>query len=852
MAQFSLSPAVTVKEINLTGYVPNIPSAKTGAILRSDSGPCLDIVSVTSEADLLNYFGKPNAYNYQDWFQCWNFLQYSSSLYVVRPIDANTLTKNAGIGLTGNNGAIQNPVANMYNSRVAEHTLENFNDVSETLYFINKEITSNQRYAIAVCSNSTNFNSQIGLEYSAVIGNTNNTTSVTAVGSPNLATSSQVILNGDKLANVVEITQSSSANSTIKFDRPVSASDVAPFFATVASGGSGSLTVTFNKTGFKLQVGTQLTFNSTAYTVKSIGANASDTSLYDVVFINNSNGVQTPTVAANQIVYSSALHYFGTTSYNVEKNDFGVIAGATTITLQAGFIMQPGVKFSLVGENVTIDGLQVSSVDYISNSIQLMSPCPSGVDSSSAMGLSVSASSLVVDNLIVGINYFDKIYDSGLITKTRKIVTDAAGNNVSLIAQSLTPFNKIFEYPPNWSKSEFGIVVLRKNDSGYYEKYESFLASYDPTAKNVNGANLYVEEVFAKSAKSCYVKVGNKFGTKVDTANIILPKILSDNIGGTTIYPSKTEYQKQVYDASAYTPGDIMQAELLFSDPETFDINILMCHQLNFNGASTIAETRKDCIAVVAPYDYQYLSTHSNSECSDYLLDYYGTQTVFDGKTFTSFGTYSAFYGNMKYQYDKFNNVNRWINLAGDVAGLYAQTDSTNDPWWAPAGTSRGIIKNAIKLAFNANKQNRDDLYVNAINPIIPIPGEGSAVVWGQKTATSTPSAFDRVNVRRLLIHLEKSISTAVNIGLFEFNDSFTRTRLFNILDPFLRSVKARRGLYEYKLIVDASNNTSAVIDQNGLVIDIYLQPTKVAEFIAVNVIVTPTGANFSEYVGTF
>jgi phage tail sheath protein FI len=141
---------------------------------------------------------------------------------------------------------------------------------------------------------------------------------------------------------------------------------------------------------------------------------------------------------------------------------------------------------------------------------------------------------------------------------------------------------------------------------------------------------------------------------------------------------------------------------------------------------------------------------------------------------------------------------------------------------------------------------------VNAVNPIMAIPGEGNAIVWGQKTATATPSAMDRVNVRRLLIHLEKSISTAVTIGLFEFNDAFTRTRLFNIIDPFLRSVKNRRGLYDYRIVVDESNNTPFVIDQNGLVIDIYLQPIKVAEFIRVNAIVVPTGATFSEYVGSF
>lgn len=845
MAQFSLSPAVTVKEINLTGYVPNIPSARTGAVLRADNGPCLDITAITNESDLVNVFGKPNAYNYQDWFNCWNFLQYSSSLYVVRPMDANTVTKNAGIGITGTEGATQNPQGNMFNSVVAEHTLANFSDITESLYFINREITSNQRYALAICSTPQYFKSPIGLEYAAVINSAVGSTSVTATGTPTLSTGSQVILNGDKLAVVNSITQTSSVEATITFDRTIAEADVAPFYGVVAAS-ANSLVISFNKAGFTLKEGTQVTLGADNFTVKSI-ANNVNTSIYDVTFIQNTGVTAIPAVTAGQVVTSNTLNYFASTSYNVAKGDFGVEAGATTIALQADFILEAGVVFTLG----TVTDLQISSVDKVNNTIKLVSPIPSAVDSVSALPLTIT-SSLTVDKLIVGVNFFDKVYDSGLITKTRKTVTDANSNSIQIVAQSLVSFSKLFEYPPNWANKEFNVVVLRKNDDGLYEKFETFLVSYDPVAKSINGTNLYVEDVFFKSSKSLYAKVGNASGLRVDTAPTLLPKIMSDTTNGTTIYPKKFEYGKYAYDASAYTQGDVIQAEALFADPETFDVNIIIANQLNINGASTIAETRKDCIAVVAPFDSQYLSTNSNNDCTAYLLDNYGSQTEYADKIFTAFGTYSAFYGNMKYQYDKFNNVNRWINVAGDIAGLYAQTDRTNDPWWAPAGTSRGVIKNAIKLAFNPNKQNRDELYVNSINPIMAIPGEGSAVVWGQKTSTATPSAFDRVNVRRLLIHLEKSISTAVNIGLFEFNDAFTRSRLFNIIDPFLRSVESRRGLYAYKVVVDETNNTNEVIDQNGLVIDIYLQPTKTAEFIAVNVIVTPTGANFNEFVSTF
>lgn len=841
---FSLSPAVTVREINLTGSVPNLPSARTGMVLRADQGPALDIVAITNENDLVSKFGKPNAYNYQDWFACWNFLQYASSLYVVRPIDANGTVQNAGVGLTGTGAAVNVDQENLYNKRVAENTLENFADLTSKLYFFNREITSNQRLAVAVCSSPQYFKSPIGLEYYAVVSaaGADGTPTVTADGTPNLTTGSQVILNGNKLAVVNSVTQTTSGSAEIVFNRNVSASDVDRFYA-LATSATAAITGTtpakwlgyFAKAGFTFKEGT--TFNGAIVT--NI-ANANTTE-YAVTFEGN------PAVTAGQICSSNTITYRGTTAYKNGTVGFGIEAGDTEIKLQPGFILEPGVEIA-VG---TVTGLYVASVDKVLNKITLVSPAPSAyVYATSGVQLDTS-SPITLERIIVGINYFDKVYDSGLIQRTRVSVTDVANNTVSVVAQSLVTFNKVFEYPPNYANDEFAVVILRKNDDGFYESFEEAILSYKAGAKDAFGANIFAETAVFDSFESVYCKVGGPTLQRVDTAPTALPKIVSAQVSA-TIYPQKTEYGKIVYDGFGYTQGDIDQAYSLFSDPESFDVNILVCHQLDTNYASTIAETRKDCIAIVAPYNYSFLTTKSNTDCTQYLLDNFGSQVEYDGKIFTTFGTYSAVYGNMKYQYDKFNNVNRWINVAGDIAGLYAQTDNTNDPWWAPAGTTRGVIKNAIKLAFNPNKQNRDEMYVNSINPVMAVAGEGSAVVWGQKTATAVPSAFDRVNVRRLLIFLEKTIATSCNAGLFEFNDAFTRTRLFNIIDPFLRTVQSRRGLYAYKLVIDESNNTNQVIDANGLVVDIYLQPTKVAEFIRLSAIVVPTGASFSEYVGSF
>jgi phage tail sheath protein FI len=184
--------------------------------------------------------------------------------------------------------------------------------------------------------------------------------------------------------------------------------------------------------------------------------------------------------------------------------------------------------------------------------------------------------------------------------------------------------------------------------------------------------------------------------------------------------------------------------------------------------------------------------------------------------------------------------------LCGDIAGLCARTDVTNDPWWSPAGFNRGQVKGVVKLAFNPTLTFRDELYKNNINPVVTFPGEGT-VLYGDKTAQAKPSAFDRINVRRLFIVLEKAIATASKYSLFEFNEAFTRAQFRSLVEPFLRDVQSRRGLYDFKVVCDEKNNTPEVIDGNRFVADIYIKPARSINFIQLNFIATRTGVSFSE-----
>jgi len=253
-----------------------------------------------------------------------------------------------------------------------------------------------------------------------------------------------------------------------------------------------------------------------------------------------------------------------------------------------------------------------------------------------------------------------------------------------------------------------------------------------------------------------------------------------------------------------------------------------------------IVSTRKDCVAVISP-DKSTVVNNIGSEASSLVK---WRNVVHDS-------SYAILDSGYKYQYDRYNDIYRFIPLNGDVAGLCARTDSTTDPWFSPAGFNRGQIKNLVRLAFNPTKTDRDDMYKNGVNPVVSFPGQG-VVLFGDKTLQSKPSAFDRINVRRLFIVLEKAIATAAKFSLFEFNDAFTRRQFVNLVTPYLRDVQGRRGIFDFKVVCDETNNTPQVIDTNNFVGDIYIKPARSINFIQLNFVAVGTGVQFSEVIGQF
>jgi len=292
--------------------------------------------------------------------------------------------------------------------------------------------------------------------------------------------------------------------------------------------------------------------------------------------------------------------------------------------------------------------------------------------------------------------------------------------------------------------------------------------------------------------------------------------------------------------------GQVATAYSLLENDEIYDISLVPTGGLAGSNVVSVVNSltggskRNDVVVFCSPEYTDVQQSDSDSTKATNVVEFRNS-----GLSNLS-SSYVVMDSGWKYQYDRYNDVYRWIPLNADIAGLCARTDFTNDPWFSPAGINRGQIRNVVKLAFNPNKAQRDTLYKAGVNPVISSPGYGT-ILFGDKTLQIKPSAFDRINVRRLFIVLKKAITAAARSQLFEFNDSFTRAQFRNIVEPYLRDVKGRRGITDFKVVCDSTNNTGEVIDRNEFVADIYVKPARSINFISLNFIATKTGIDFTE-----
>ena len=398
------------------------------------------------------------------------------------------------------------------------------------------------------------------------------------------------------------------------------------------------------------------------------------------------------------------------------------------------------------------------------------------------------------------------------------------------------------QVPGGSSNDEIHIIVLDATGkitgtaNTVLEKYGFVSKASD--AKNTDGTSNYYKDILNNKSKYLWWLKHPTIGTNWGTT------VASQSGSGFDISNEIIGYTLQGGVDAAPVTSNVQTSFALFNNSDTVDVSLMMAgpytDATTVNNLISIVDDRKDCMLFVSPP-------------STDVIDNAGSEALAISNLITTLtpSSYVVIDSGWKYQYDKYNDVYRWIPLNADIAGLCARTDIQRDPWFSPAGLNRGQIKNVVKLSWNPKKAERDTIYKAGINPVVTFPGEGT-ILYGDKTFQNRPSAFDRINVRRLFLILEKTIAKAARSTLFEFNDEFTRAQFVNLVEPFLRDIQGRRGIYDYRVVCDTTNNTAEVIDQNQFVGDIYIKPARSINFIQLNFVAVRTGVAFNEIVGKF
>jgi len=366
------------------------------------------------------------------------------------------------------------------------------------------------------------------------------------------------------------------------------------------------------------------------------------------------------------------------------------------------------------------------------------------------------------------------------------------------------------------------------------EKFGHLSVAID--AKKSDGTvNWYVEHI---NQYSNYIVWGDHFASMDADVGNSSAGLLNNAFSHTNRVPQYASLSGGT-DDNAPTDGELQTAYAHFANDELYDVSLIPTGPASGTVSKwvvdNVAEVRKDCMVFLSPE----LADSTSTTAAEDIVDFRNNSANINS-------SYAVMDSGWKYQYDRYSDVYRWVPLNGDVAGCCVRTDLVADPFFSPAGFNRGQIKNAVKVAFSPDKTDRDTLYKKGVNPVVSFPGQG-VVLFGDKTMLTSPSAFDRINVRRLFIVLEKAIATAAKFQLFEFNDTFTRANFRNLVEPFLRDIQGRRGMYDFKVVCDETNNTPTVIDANEFRADIFIKPARSINFITLTFVATRTGISFEE-----
>jgi hypothetical protein len=869
---FQLSPGVNITEIDLTTIVPAVATSDGAISGLFRWGPVGERILVDSENILVNRFGKPSNYNAETWFTASNFLSYTNRLWISRA--ANT--------------SGETPYAMEITYDIEQQAFTGIEDTSD---FGDEHFSLVDGYYITQ-SNSSYM--PIGKEYSITVGENYFTIEksflgkhATVTGITNGADAVITINNSDfaDLQNNDPVVFSTTGNlpagivaGTVYYVKNVNVdlSGYPSFKISETSGGAALDTssdgngVHTIRTNFKADV----YFGNPSTTYSAVALATTDSVVANLVnqIVKNQNDyihvapnfdtdvlyvAKYPGSLGNSLkvaVCDSANAYASNVSISGTDNNlpleffiganFATASFAGMANTEANTLVDSFTK----GDNVLAGNSSIGMqyLQFVSAKIEDIEAIEEDLEAEPPVE-AVPASTLVT-------LYFQDRY---------RLHTNFAANTVTKHWEYFNSFGSA----PNQSdyqashgntsaKDELHVIVV--DEHGQFtgspgtilEVYKGLSRATD--AKNNDNTGNYYRDVINQNSK--YVWVANDRTEAVSNTAINLTSS-TEMTSGSFSFTLGSDGFNDESDSSAYSV--IAAGYDLFASSEDIDISLVLQGRplggtTSVNGTTVsnyqlanylidnISDHRRDCVAFVSP-DKSLVLNSFGTEATN-LVAWRGALAS---------SSYTFMDSGYKYQYDRYNDVYRWIPLNGDIAGLCARTDNTNDAWWSPAGFNRGQIKNIVKLAYNPRKSERDVLYVSGVNPVVAFPGQGT-VLYGDKTLQAKPSAFDRINVRRLFIVLEKAIAVAAKYSLFEFNDSFTQAQFRNLVNPYLRSIKGKRGITDFLVVCDATNNTPQVIDSNQFVGDIYIKPARSINFIQLNFVAVATGVQFSEVVGKF
>ena len=806
MALGLASPGIKIREVDLTrGGINNTTVLSAGIAAPFEKGPVNQIITINTENDLVKTFGRPykEDYHYEYWYSASNFLGYGGSLKVVRCSGNNLNNANAGVGTTS----------------VAVLKIENYDDYEDNYSTDNSFFwaAKNPGYwadGIKVCV-IDNFADQ-------TISGIQTTSFAVGYG-----------LTQSISGNIAGVGTTSAAQGYIKgIITGIGQSSIdVKILSKVVSGTETAQAYTENST-YEFKSGTQVSVRNAAETTTTTTFITQTTGTFNVNY-DNIIGITTTLLAVGDVIDGTYINP-GTTILEI---------GAGTITISE--------SSSVTGLGTT--GTATSTLNF--NRISTTSNAAVGVftsftasdwynsqnilDISKGDNTTIPWSSVApkptTNQYVVERNGADDalhvvVFDSKKLKSVSGVPQAILEKfvNLSKAVDGLTsPSQKIYykDYLAQYSEYLFaGKVLGNASDSiwGISPAVSKFSAGFTPQTLSSGNWGSEADGVY-------YNVIGNKSFTL--TAGKDYSGV--GNVGGLS---ADLESLSEAYDR--------------FSSDSDADVRFLLQgsaslgkveEQAKANKLIAIAEARKDCIAFISPYRESVVNVTSPATQLLNVLSFFSP---------IQSSSYAVFDSGYQYVYDRFNQQFVYIPCSSDVAGLCVRTDIDQFPWFSPAGKSRGTFKSAIKLAYNPGQTDRDKLYGERINPVITSPGAG-IILFGDKTALKYQSAFDRINVRRLFIAIQQAIKTAADAQLFEFNDATTRANFINVVEPYLRDVKIKRGITDFLLICDESNNTADVIDRNEFIADIYVKPARSINFIGLTFVATRTGVSFESIVGT-